>query len=295
MIGGLNSVLPTPVDSGLTPDDPFNGGIFPQPYPYPLATDMHQAFEVAVVLSGQEDRHCQGLVLTLDPGDVWLSPAWEPHGWRATAPDTRELLLQFLPEFLGEETFEGMSWLSLFSTSPHHRPRVGGTRMREQVLSLAHELSQEIAQERRGWATAVRFSILRLLFLISRNWEPPGLADRRRHVRTSNLARIAPAVELVHLHPERRLTLAEGAAACSLSVSHFCFVFQQTMGLSFGKLALRARLAYAAHLLLSTDSSMEAITQRFGFVDVSHFHHAFTRHYGLTPARYREDGQRRRG
>jgi AraC-like DNA-binding protein len=289
-----SSLLATPVDSGLSLDRPFNGGVFPQPYPHPLATDMHQAFEVVVVISGQEDRHCEDLVLGLNPGDVWLSPAWEPHGWRATAPDTRELLLQFIPEFLGEETFDGMSWLSLFATSPRDRPRVTAAAMREQVLGLADELAQEIAEGRRRWATAVRLLTLRLLFLISRDWEATGLRGRPRYLRTSNLARIAPAVELVHRHPERRLSLAEGASACSLSVSHFCFLFQQSMGLSFGKHALRARLAYAAHLLLSSDSSMEAIAQRFGFVDVSHFHHAFSKQYGLTPAHYREEGQRRR-
>ena len=289
----VRSVLARPVDTGVTPAEPLHGGVFLQPYLRALATDMHQAFEIIVLLSGQEDRHCEDWVFGLEPGDVWLTPAWEPHGWRATAPETRELVLQFRPEFLGEETLEGVSWLSLFAAPPRYRPRATTAEMRRQVLGIADEMSQEVTETRRGWLTAVRLSMLRLLFAISRDWKPPGPSHRRRYVRTSNLARITAAMELLHGQAAGggRVSVAEAAAACSLSSSHFCLLFRETMGLSFGKLALRARLAYAAQLLLSTDSSMEAIAERFGFVDVSHFYRAFTKHYGSTPARYRAEGR----
>jgi AraC-like DNA-binding protein len=60
------------------------------------------------------------------------------------------------------------------------------------------------------------------------------------------------------------------------------------MGTSFGQFSLRARLGYAAHRLLASDLTVEAIAQRAGFVDASHFHRTFVRHYGCTPRTYRE-------
>jgi len=61
------------------------------------------------------------------------------------------------------------------------------------------------------------------------------------------------------------------------------------MGLSFAKFRLRARLAYAARLLLTTRLPTEAVATQAGFVDGSHLHRSFVRRYGTTPGQYREE------
>jgi AraC-like DNA-binding protein len=111
-------------------------------------------------------------------------------------------------------------------------------------------------------------------------------------VRTGVLEKIMPAVRLVQSHPTRRLSLREAAATCGLSVSQFGYLFRRLMGLSFGKFCMRARLAYVAQLLLTTDLPVEAIADAARFSDASHLHHAFVGVYGTTPARYRREGQR---
>lgn len=284
-------MLARPLDSNLSAEDPFRGAVVTQPYPEPLDADMHEAFEIGIVLSGQEDRHFENLVIRLQRGDVWLSPAWEPHGRRTTAPTTRELVLQFLPEFLGEEMLDGRSWLTLFATSPRDRPRVNTAEQRRRVLSLAEDIGRELQQQARGWLTEIRLSTLQLLSTISRGWGPRESAHDGRGVRRSDLARVLPALRAIHSHPERRVNLSDAAAACALSVSHFSFVFRRTMGLSFARFALRARLAYAAQVLATTESSVEVIAERFGFVDGSHFALAFARHYRVSPTQYRKDGR----
>ena len=280
------------MDYHLSPARPFHGGVVEHPHPAPLGTDMHQAFEMGVLLSGSEERHFEDMVVQLDTGDMWLCCAWEPHGWRAKAGGTQELVLQFLPEFLGDEMFDGISWLSMFSAAPGDRPRSTSKEVQEQALAIAHEVRREMRDRRRGWLAAVRLGILRLLLMLSREWEPPELGNQGYAVRMSNMAKIMPAVRLVQSRPTRRLTLAEAAATCGLSVSQFGYVFRNVMGLSFGKFCMRARLAYVAQLLLGTSLSVEAIAQETGFADASHLHHAFVQTYGATPARYRTNGQR---
>jgi transcriptional regulator GlxA family with amidase domain len=104
---------------------------------------------------------------------------------------------------------------------------------------------------------------------------------------------MAPALDLVQATPERRVGLAEAAAACSLSPTQFRFVFRQTMGATFGVFTLRARLSHAAQLLAYTDLPLKAIAEQTGFTDHSHLHRAFARVYGCPPGRYREQHQRR--
>jgi len=276
----------------LSPAKPFHGGVVEHHYPAPLGTDMHQAFELGILLSGREERRFEDTVIHVDPGDIWLCGAWEPHGWRAHTKGTQELVLQFLPDFIGEEMFDDTSWLSFFSASPEDRPRIVDEAMRQQALSIAHELRREMHERAPGWLPAVRLGILRLLLLVGRSWEPAEQPAKSSTVRTGNLGKIMPAVRLVQSHPARRLSLKEAAATCGLSVSQFGYLFRHLMGLSFGKFCMRARLAYVAQLLLTSDLAVEAIAEISGFADASHLHHAFVDVYGSTPARYRKEGQR---
>lgn len=284
-------MLAKPKELGLTSARPFHGGVVVHPYPAALDTDMHQAFELGVLLGGEQERHFEGTVLTLRPGDVWLCAAWEPHGWRPRAPETVELVLQFLPDFLGEEMLSGTSWLSMFAAPPDQRPRVESEQTRGVTTAAAQELRREMSERGRGWLSAMRLGMLRLLLAVGREWQPWHPSGRQPNVRPGVLAKVMPAVRLVYSSPARRLSLEEAAAACGLSASQFSHIFRHTMGLSYGSFRTRTRLGYAAQLLLSSDQPVECIAERLGFADASHLHHAFAKVYGCTPSRYRTEGR----
>jgi AraC-like DNA-binding protein len=259
--------------------------------PQSLTWNMHQAFEIEVVLSGHHERDYEGLTLTTGPGDVSLVPAWEPHGSRDASLDAILLVIFFLPEFLGDEMLGDVSWLSLFVAAPLDRPQVTSDEVRRRVLAIAAELRREVeveGEQAPGWLTAMRLGVLQLLFTVSRRWKAPTTGRTRPGARPGDLTRIAPAMTLAGSRPGHRISLENGAEACSLSSSRFGSIFRHAMGMSFGQFALRSRLAYAARLILATDGPLEAIARESGFTDASHFHHAFRKRYGCTPARYRE-------
>jgi transcriptional regulator GlxA family with amidase domain len=156
------------------------------------------------------------------------------------------------------------------------------------ALAMAQELKREIEfPDRKRWLTAMRLGVLRLLFMLAREWEVPGLANGRSSIHPSALARLAPALNLVHARGGRPVRVGEGAVACQLSTVHFSNVFHQIMGVSFGKYVLRSRLGRGAELLLASDDPVEIIAGNLGFADSSHFHRSFAKLYGCTPDRYR--------
>lgn len=266
-------------------------------YETPLEIEVHAGIEVGILLAGAEEHQLDDWVCRALPGDVWLTATWEPHGWRVAAPNTQDVLVIFLPEFLGEEQLGNLSWLDLFAVPPNQRPRVTTPEMRERIIALGYELRQEVSEQRPGWQTAVRLSLLNLLLTLSREWRPPARSHVRSRLRAASLPRIIPALNLVQSRPARRVSVADAAKACGLGRAQFCLIFQDAMGMSFGRFRRRSRLGYVAELLLSTDLTIGAIAQQAGFADSSHMHRTFVNHYSCTPGEYRTQNrpkQRRR-
>lgn len=262
-----------------------NSNTYPQETPFEI--DVHEGTEVGILLTGGQERQTGDTVQQLVRGDVWLSAAWEQHAWRVSQPDTRDVVLIFLPEFLGDERLNGLPWLTLFAAPPKQRPRVTTEAMRERVFALGSGMLREIEEGRPGWQSALRLDLLRTLLTLSREWEPPQQSEVQSRLRASDLQRILPALVLVHSRPARRVTVEEAAEACGLGRARFSALFRGTMGLSFGKFCLRSRLGFAARLLLSTDSSIQAVAEHTGFADASHLHRAFVKQYACTPGFYR--------
>ncbi len=291
----LHRVLAIPPEAAYTalvsrvapPPTLFHGGVTALPYPGPAGRHLHAAFEVQVVLTGEIEQYLPTWSQPLVPGSVTLVSPWEPHGWRALAPGTTLVSVHFDAGFLREVPVGEVRWTGLFAAPAPARPRAQSTRVREQVLPVARELALEMEHGSPGWLVAARLAVLKLLFVIGRDWEKPLIADGLRSG-TGGLARIAPALRLVHEHPGRRVPLAEAAADCGINRSYFSELFKALMGMGFAEYALRFRLAQAADLLLNTSACLDEIAASSGFVDSSHLHRCFTRRHGLTPAQYRD-------
>ena len=203
----------------------------------------------------------------------------------AAGPGTRVLVLTFLPEFLGEEMLGDLPWLQLFAVPPRQRPRVTDGAMRARILQLAAEIEKEASRAGALLGLCRTPAVAAIAAGAAPRLEPPGGRGARPFLGLSALHHAGPRE--LRADPTRRLSLAEAAAACGLSASRFSHVFRLLMGVPFSQFCLRARLAQAAHQLAVTDLSVEDVAGAAGFVDDSHLHRQFRKHYLCTPTAYR--------
>jgi AraC-like DNA-binding protein len=261
--------------------------------PGPREAHMHAGLEVGVLLAGCQERSFEGLTYQVSPGETWLCGSWEPHGWQALEPDTSYFVAECLPQFLAEGAGD-FPWLEMFAVPPPARPRVSDELMRAKCLATGLELQQEAADRHPGWQTMIRILVIRLLLIASRAWMPSVPPSRPGVTSTAALGRLLPALQQVNASPEQRLSLAQAARLCGVGRTGFARLFRRTLGVSFGRYRLRARVAAAARSLVLLDLPLEAIADLTGFSDGSHLHHVFVRHYGISPGRYREAAIRQR-
>jgi len=95
------------------------------------------------------------------------------------------------------------------------------------------------------------------------------------------------AEEMLRSRLEGNITLAEIAAACSLSVSHFARGFRRSFGTSAHQYLIRLRIERAKGLLANTSKPFAEIAQLCGFCDQSAFARTFTRVERMTPSLWR--------
>ena len=251
-----------------------------------LSFHMHEDLEIGICLVGETKRYVGGAGLVVRPGDIWLCGMWEPHAW-LNAPSFEGLHFYVPPQGLGESLERGAQWMRMFTTPVEERPRAATAEMRGTILALGREMMQECQARRTGWRDLGWAALVRLLVTLERGWSPPEGSPAPSPSRPADIARLLPALALTQASLGRAVSVAEAAAACGLSPSRFRTVFRHTMGISYGKYGVRARVASAASRLLAGNAPIEAVAHQTGFTDRSHLARMFVAFYGCTPAEFR--------
>lgn len=98
---------------------------------------------------------------------------------------------------------------------------------------------------------------------------------------------VAPAMALIHRSPETKWTVADLAAAGSVSVSSLDERFRTVLGMPPIRYLTAWRMHLAQDLLTSTDLGVAAIARRVGYESEEAFSRAFKRKHEVAPSNWR--------
>jgi AraC-like DNA-binding protein len=107
--------------------------------------------------------------------------------------------------------------------------------------------------------------------------------------------RVAVATSFLHANLDRRVSVAEAAREACLSPFHFHRIFAALHGVTPHRYVTRLRLERACALLRATDEDVATVAFRCGFESLGSFTTLFTRTFGVSPARFRRNGETSRG
>ncbi|MBW4623092.1 MAG: AraC family transcriptional regulator [Cyanosarcina radialis HA8281-LM2] len=105
--------------------------------------------------------------------------------------------------------------------------------------------------------------------------------------RSLTRTQLRQAIDYIHTHLNRDLSLAELASAINISPTYFASLFKQAMGISPHQYVIQQRVEQAKLMLSKTDLAIADIALQVGFSSQSHLTQQFKRLTGMTPKQVR--------
>ncbi|HEU4537378.1 MAG TPA: AraC family transcriptional regulator [Polyangiaceae bacterium] len=249
----------------------------------PCARPATHSYATLVFFTGGHSRMEQNGHWELSPGDVLLIPAGQPHR-RLEARRAELWGLSFCAPCFAAD---GAATL----LEPFERVRDGASAV-VRVPAARHAFFEGLLRELAGVAdepprspetrAAVERSLLTLLLHeVDRAAAPPAPGA------PPGGGTVAESLRFIERNCLRRLTLNDVAAAVGRSPAHVTTALSRATGRSAVAWIVSGRMAEARRLLLHSNEKVDAIAERVGYADPTHFIRMFRRECGATPAAWR--------
>jgi AraC-like DNA-binding protein len=246
----------------------------------------HSFAALAFYTGGQACVQQRGRWL-LEQGDVLLVPAGEPHQL-LEAQEAEIWGLGFcVPCFAADDAGLLLEPFERVRSGASPTVRIPSER-HAFLLELFRELQDTSRSRRDGEPHAVQRSLLTLILNEIRraSWGDANTSKQKSVV--------ANSLSFIERNCLRSLTLKDVAAAVKRSPAYVTTALTRATGRSAVEWIIAGRRAEARRLLLHSDERVDAVAERIGYADSTHFIRLFQREHGATPAAWRAAKSRSR-
>lgn len=275
-----------PID--VPPDFPMAEAIFNTRGETPtIRAHIHNLFEIGYCYSGSGVFLIGSKIFTFKPGDAVIITSREVHlatgdpggstSWGFLNFDPAGIVARYMDTM--EPCFAldhccGEGFINVVDGEQH--PDL--TLCIRRIIEERHNMGPDSR-------SMLRSMVWQLLLLIHRYYpEPAG-----NHLgKFEDIQRIAPALEWMNHHLDRRITLPQLAEKCHTSVPNFRKLFHRAMGCAPQPYLAQIRLASACSMLKNTELPIQEIALRCGFATLSNFNRQFLAVCGVPPGQVRK-------
>jgi AraC family transcriptional regulator len=163
-----------------------------------------------------------------------------------------------------------------------------------QLSNTLESLNRELVEGEAGWREVIGSLVSQLAIYLLRTHINVQRSDELELSRVGIVdRRLRRAVEYMHDHCDRELSLPEIARVAYLSAFHFARLFKKLTGTTPHAYLASLRIERARRMLAETDLPIAEIGSRVGYGSQSHFTKLFREATGLTPKAFRQAAQSR--
>lgn len=247
----------------------------------------HDFIEIVYVLSGKTTHVINSQRYEAKKGDLLFMNYGCTHQLFSDV-EYSYINILFSPEVMSENIVTPENAFSVLSLTAFNeicndtsfgRISFSGDEQKE-IEAIILDMLKEYTEQNTSWQTIMGNHLSTLMIKI--------LRKTALGIETQELGHIWQELsEYIDSNLGSHLTLSDLAQKCFYNPSYFNRIFKEKFGVTPMKYITQKRLDYAAELLRKSRLSITEISQNAGFADRNSFYHAFSRHFGVTPAQYR--------
>ena len=255
---------------------------------FPFNWHYHPELELTLIEKGTGLRFVGDSVEEFASGDLCLLGSNTPHCW-ASHPNAsggvRSLVIQFLPDFLGETFFR----------APEMRTISRLMQTARQGLALCGSLRQDAARRIAAISKQPEGSPNRLTELLGLLAYIAGPHDCRQLASSEyeplsgerSGKKLAQVLKFIHTNLGPELKQWQAAESIGASPQAFSRFFARAMGKSYVAYVNELKIHKACRLLIETDANITEVAFDAGFNNLSNFNKQFRRSKGTPPRIWR--------
>ncbi len=247
---------------------------------------FHNLFEIGLCHYGEGDlvleedfyRFAPGMISCIPANflHVTRSDAGVPAFWEYLYIDPEEILKANGKKSIAEtrELIEAINRNAFFIRTEDN----------PMLVTLVRAIFEEMQDKAQYHQECVKGMAYALLFEIARFNSKNSVNN---NIKASGL-QLESAIDYVELHYQSAFKIADLAAQCHMSETHFRRIFQEKMNMTPIEYVNFVRVKKACELIDKTDISMEEVAEKVGFITSSTFNRNFRKIIGTSPYQWKK-------
>lgn len=253
----------------------------------PFSLHNHEFYELVVVVSGRGEHLLSQSKSTVQEGMVFFIRPSVMHGYAKidnlvlyNVLIARSVMNRHLHDL---KEVAGFSEVFLQEDGTIPFVRLNSHQLAE-ITALVSVMKQESEnQDYADGSSAMTYSkLLQILILTCR------YHTSRKGNAYQNDPRLEQVIAYMEKHLDRSISLPELVKISNMSASTLNRQFKLSTGWSPIDFHIHRRIAFASKLLLTTDLSIERISEKTGFSDGNYFARQFRNHMQMSPRQYKQ-------
>lgn len=168
-----------------------------------------------------------------------------------------------------------------------HFPYKYRTNRLSKLEPLFRSIVQSFPKRKDDLPLYIRTNLLKILNMVHEELNTTRTVTFEDETVKHNYEKIMICKQLIDDHPDQKFSLEMLAEVSGLSQNFFSKIFKQIIGSSPLEYITETRIQLAKSLLATSVLSIQEISSRTGFDDVTYFYRIFKRHTNMTPNAFR--------
>lgn len=248
-----------------------------------LPPHWHQALEILLFIKGTVACKFAHSTLRAKPGDLYIINSHDVHETRCSR-DAVYLCVHILPSAMLRYVpdFDQRSFSLNFDPADTEKSEAF-----EQLKVLMEKILREVREHDEDHKLECQASLFGIAAILVKNFSQT-LAVEETNLRRTDMTRLEPVLERIHLHHAEELSLDEAVELMGLNKEYFCRLFKKNMGVSYLQYINQVRATAVYRDLETSDDPIGEIGERHGFKDPKLMNRYFRELYDCTPSEKRK-------